>query len=310
MVVNLTAFLFRRFLHLIPVLFGISIVVFSVLRLIPGDPAKIMAGEEAPMELVEKLRVELGLDKPIHVQYLAFMGRALQGDLGKSIRTKNPVSAELKRRLPLTVKLAALSTAFAVLIGTAAGVVAAANHNSIWDTLSMVVTLIWVAMPSFWLGLMFMLLFSLKLRWLPAVGATSWKHFVMPVMTLGAHAAGVIARQTRAAMLEVLNQDYIRTARAKGVGTLRMVLRHALRNAAIPVVTVVGLQFGGLLAGAVLVETVFNIPGLGRLMVDSISYRDYPMVQGAVLVVATSFVLVNLTVDVVYAFIDPRVHYQ
>lgn len=308
--VTLSSFLIRRMIHLIPVLIGISIVVFSVLRLIPGDPAKIMAGEEAPQEVVERLRVELGLDKPVHVQYIHFMRKALQGDLGKSIRLGSPVSDELVRRFPLTVKLALLSTVLAVLLGTLAGVIAAVNHNGPLDTLTMVVALIGVSTPSFWLGLLGMLLFALYLRWLPAVGATSAKHFVLPVLTLGTHAAAIIARQTRSAMLEVIRQDYIRTARAKGVSNFRMVFRHALKNALIPVVTVVGLQFGGLLAGAVLVESVFNMPGIGRLMVDAIAYRDYPMVQGAVLVVALSFVMVNLVVDVAYAFIDPRIHYN
>lgn len=300
----------RRLVHLIPVLLGISLVVFGVLRLIPGDPAKILAGEEAPRELVEQMRVELGLDKPVHLQYLSFMQKALQGDLGKSIRTKNEVTYELGRRFPLTVKLAFFSILFAITFGTIAGVIAAVKHNTLWDSGTMVVALVWVSTPSFWLGLMGMLLFSLYLRWLPAVGASSWKHFILPVLTLGAHASGIIARQTRSAMLDVIRQDYIRTARAKGVGPVRMVVRHALRNALIPVITVVGLQFGGLLAGAVLVESVFNMPGLGRMMVDAISTRDYPLVQGAVLVVATSFVMVNLVVDLAYAYIDPRIHYS
>jgi ABC-type dipeptide/oligopeptide/nickel transport system permease component len=306
----LARFLIRRLVHLIPVLLGISVVVFSVLRLIPGDPAKIMAGDEAPPEVVEQLRAELGLDKPIYVQYVSFVGKALQGDLGESIRTKNKVTAELTRRFPLTVKLALLSTVVALLLGTLAGVVAAVNHNKWWDTLSMVVSLIWVSTPSYWLGLMGMMLFSLYLRWLPAVGASSWKHFVLPVLTLGAHASGIIARQTRSAMLDVLGQDYMRTARAKGLGAARLVFKHGLRNAIIPVITVVGLQFGSLLAGSVLVESVFNMPGLGRLMIDAISARDYPIVQGSVLLVATAFVLVNLIVDIAYAAVDPRIQYR
>lgn len=303
-------FLLRRLVHLVPVLIGISLVVFSVLRLIPGDPAQIMAGEEAPKEVVEQLRAELGLDKPVHVQYLNFVGKALRGDLGQSIRTKEKVTDELARRYPLTMKLAFFSIAVAVLFGTVAGVVAAMNHNSLWDSLTMVVALVWVSTPSYWLGLMGMLFFALYLRWLPAVGASSWKHFVLPVMTLGAHASGIIARQTRSSMLDVIRQDYIRTARAKGIGPMRLIFKHALRNALIPVITIVGLQFGGLLAGSVLVESVFNMPGLGRLMVDAISTRDYPVVQGAVLVVATSFVVINLIVDIAYAVVDPRIQYR
>lgn len=306
----LSTFFIRRLVHLVPVLIGISLVVFSVLRLIPGDPAKIMAGEEAPPEVVEQLRAELGLDKPVHVQYVNFISKALQGDLGESIRTRNKVTEELSRRYPLTIKLAFFSIAVAVLFGIVAGVIAALNHNRLWDNLTMLISLIWVSTPSYWLGLMGMLLFALYLKWLPAVGASTWKHFVLPVMTLGAHASGIIARQTRSSMLDVIRQDYIRTARAKGVGSMRLVFRHALRNALVPVITIVGLQFGSLLAGSVLVESVFNMPGLGRLMVDSISTRDYPVVQGSVLVVATSFVLVNLVVDIAYAVVDPRIQYR
>lgn len=309
MVVNMAQYVARRFLQLPLVLFVVSLVVFSMLRIIPGDPARIIAGEDTSMETIEAIRVELGLDKPLPVQYLKLFKDALRGDLGLSLRTRNPVAQEIVTRFPVTMKLAVCGTALSMVLGVLAGIISAARQYSAVDAVAMVVALIGVSAPSFWLGLILLLVFSLWLKMLPAVGASTLLHYVLPSVTLGARGAGIIARQTRSAMLDVIRQDFIRTARAKGLPERAVIYRHALKNALIPVITVIGLQFGVLLAGSVIVEKVFTMPGLGRVMVDSIAYRDYPMVQGSVLVVAVSFVVVNLLVDVMYAAVDPRIHY-
>ncbi len=299
----------RRILILIPTLFGVSIAVFLLLHLVPGDPARLVAGLDATPADIALIRSELGLDRPLPVQYLTWLGNLFRGDMGRSTRTHNPVTYEIGLRLPATWELTAVSITVAVLIGLITGISAATRRNTIVDYGSMVAALLGICTPSFWLGLMLMLIFAVKLRWLPTSGRGDWHNLVLPGVTLGASAAAIIARVTRSSLLEVLNQDYIRTAVAKGLSDRLVIWRHALKNSLIPVVTVVGLEFGYLLAGAVVTETVFAYPGIGRLLVDAISYRDFPVVQGILLILASQFVLVNLLVDVFYAFLDPRIRY-
>ena len=292
------------------VLLGVSIVIFFMIRLVPGDPAQLLADQWATAEDIEKLRRDMGLDKPITTQYFLFMDRLLHGDLGNSVITKVPVTEEIAAKFPSTLKLAVTGTIIAVIIGTVAGTISAVRPFSIIDNSAMVLALLGVSTPAFWLGLMFILAFSVRLGWLPAMGATSAKHLILPSLTLGLGAAGVIARQSRSSMLQTLQEDYIVTARSKGLRESVVVYRHALKNALIPVVTIVGLQFGHLLGGAVLVESVFSWPGMGRLLVDAIFTRDYPIIQGAVLMFAMVFALVNLGVDLLYGLIDPRIAYE
>lgn len=303
------AYILRRLALAVPTLVGVTVVVFALIRLVPGDPARLFLGLQASEEEVQRLRVQLGLDQPLPVQYVRFLGRLLQGDLGRSVVTGEPVAREIAARLPATVQLAVASTLVATAAGVAAGVVSATRQYSWLDYLVMTVALAGISLPVFWLGLMLMLLFSVHLRWLPAGGYGTPAHLVLPTVALAAFSVAIIARMTRSSLLEVLHQDYVRTAWAKGLGSRAVVLRHALKNALIPVVTVIGLQFGGLLGGAILTETVFAWPGMGRLLVGAIVARDYPVVQGAVLVFAALFTLVNLAVDVLYAYVDPRIHY-
>lgn len=289
------------------VLLGVSIVVFSLVRLVPGDPAELLADQWATKEDIDRIREQLGLDKPVAIQYMIYMRGLLHGDLGKSVITKVPVTELIAARFPNTLKLAVVATIIAVAIGGLAGGISAARPYTIVDNTAMILALLGVSTPAFWLGLMFMLLFSVRLGWLPAIGSATPKHLVLPSVTLALVTAGVIARQTRSSMLEALREDYIVTARSKGLTERVIVCRHALRNALIPVVTIVGLQFGHLLGGAVLVESVFGWPGMGRLLVDAIFTRDYPIIQGAVLMFAVTFALVNLGVDLLYGLIDPRI---
>ncbi|QAA76019.1 MAG: Dipeptide transport system permease protein DppB [Candidatus Bipolaricaulis sibiricus] len=304
------SYIVRRLLLAIPVLLGVVTLVFLALRLIPGDPALVMAGEAAPQEVVARIRTQLGLDRPLTVQYGIYIWNLLRGDLGRSARTRRPVTQELGFRLPATLELASASMAIAILLGLTAGIISATRQYSVLDYGTMVGALMGISIPVFWFGLMAMWIFSVRLGWFPVGGRGTLRHLVLPAVTLGAMATGMIARMTRSSMLEILRQDYIRTGRAKGLTERAVTLRHALRNALIPVVTVVGLQFGGLLAGSVLTETVFTWPGVGRLMVDSITNRDYPVVQGAVLVIALIFIGVNLLVDLAYSFVDPRIRYD
>jgi ABC-type dipeptide/oligopeptide/nickel transport system permease component len=305
----LSAYVLRRLVLAVPTLVGVTLVVFALIRLVPGDPARLVLGLQASEEEVQRLRVQLGLDQPLPVQYARFLARLLQGDLGRSVVTGEPVLREIGARLPATVQLAVTSTVVATLAGVALGVVSATRQYSWWDYAVMTVALFGISLPVFWLGLMLMLLFSVHLRWLPAGGYGTPAHLVLPTVTLAAFSVAIIARMTRSSLLEVLHQDYVRTAWAKGLSSRAVVLRHALKNALIPVVTVIGLQFGGLLGGAILTETVFAWPGMGRLLVGAIVARDYPVVQGTVLVFAALFTLVNLAVDVLYAYVDPRIHY-
>ena len=285
----MTRYILQRMAALIPVLFGVSLIVFSILTFIPGDPALQVGGLDASPEDLAAIRHQMGLDQPVYVQYLYFVGNALRGDFGKSIRTQRPVLEELRARIPNTVTLTAVAMAFAILIGTGLGILAAVRQYSLWDNLAMVVAMLGISVPIFWLGLMLMLLFAVQLRWLPTTGTGTALHLVLPALTLGAASAAIIARQVRSAMLEVLRQDYVRTARAKGLHVRTVVLRHALTNALIPAVTIIGLQFGYLLAGAVITETVFAWPGVGRLLVDAIKYRDFPVVQATILWLALIF---------------------
>jgi peptide/nickel transport system permease protein len=313
----MTNYIIRRLLLAIPTLIGVSFLVFWSIRLVPGDPAIALAGELATPELTQRVRENLGLDQPVPIQYARYLGRIVQGDLGRSIRSGLPVLEEIQIRLPRTLTLATASLIVSSIIGIAIGVTAARRPNSWFDGISMVFALLGVSMPIFWLGLMLMILFSVQLPQilglsgplLPPTGSGTWQHLVMPVTALAASSMAIQARMTRACMLEVLRQDYIRTARAKGQHERRVIYGHALRNAMLPIVTIIGLQFGTLLGGAVLTETVFAWPGIGRLLVDAIGYRDYPVIQGVVLVIAVGFVLTNLVVDILYAYLDPRIQY-
>jgi peptide/nickel transport system permease protein len=301
-------FVARRVLAVVPVLFGVTLAVFSMLFLVPGDPVKMMLAEFVTSpDQIAQMRAQLHLDEPILQQYGRFVGNAVRGDLGTSIRSRRPVATEIAENVGSTAQLALASMAVAIGLGIPLGLVAALGRNSWLDVAAMVVALLGVAMPSFWLGLLLIFGFSLHLGWFPATGGGDLHHLVLPAVTLGMIAAAIIARLTRSSMLEVLGQDYVRTARAKGLAWWGVVVRHALKNALIPIVTIFGLQFGNLLAGAVIVETVFSRPGLGRLVVGGILAKDFPLVQGAVLFVAVAYVLINVLVDVAYAFVDPRI---
>ena len=301
-------FVARRVLAVVPVLFGVTLAVFSMLFLVPGDPVKMMLAEFVTNpDQIAQMRAQLHLDEPILQQYGRFVGNAVRGDLGTSIRSRRPVATEIAENVGSTAQLALASMAVAIGLGIPLGLVAALGRNSWLDVAAMVVALLGVAMPSFWLGLLLIFGFSLHLGWFPATGGGDLHHLVLPAVSLGMIAAAIIARLTRSSMLEVLGQDYVRTARAKGLAWWGVVVRHALKNALIPIVTIFGLQFGNLLAGAVIVETVFSRPGLGRLVVGGILAKDFPLVQGAVLFVAVAYVLINVLVDVAYAFVDPRI---
>jgi peptide/nickel transport system permease protein len=306
---SLGFYVLRRLALAIPTLLGVTIVVFLLVRMIPGDPARVIAGLLAGEDEVQRIRVELGLDRPIHIQYGIFLNHLLRGNLGKSAATRAPVTEEIGTRLRATVQLAISSIVVATAAGLAAGIVSATRQYSALDFTVMTVALFGVSIPVFWLGIMLMLLFSVTLHWFPAGGYGTPAHLVLPTVALAAFSVAIIARMTRSSLLEALGQDYVRTARAKGLGGRVVVLRHALKNALIPVLTVAGLQFGALLSGAILTETTFAWPGMGRLLVNSISARDYPVIQGIALIFAVVFTVVNLTVDLLYAYVDPRIHY-
>lgn len=308
------SFLIRRVLQMIPVLIGVSILVFSFLHLIPGDPAILIAGENAPKEQLEHIRERLGLNDAIPIQYVNYMLHAFQGDLGTSFRTGRPVTDEIMSRYSVTLQLALYSTVFSSFFGIIAGVIAATNKNSIIDMAVMIFSLFSLSMPNFWLGLMLIQWFSIgHTPWLPfdtswfsPSGWGSFQQMVLPVVTLGTAGAAVIARMTRASMLDVLQEDYIRTARAKGLSEHKVIYRHALKSALIPIITVIGMQFGFLLSGSVVTEQIFAINGLGRLLLDGITYRDFPVVQGVVLVISFTFIIVHFIVDMMYHWIHKR----
>lgn len=297
----------RRVVGLVPILFAVSFLIFGAVRLLPGDPARLMAGPQATQDSVDGMRARLGLDRPFPVQYAVFLERALQGDFGVSIRSKRSVVMEVAIRVPPTIGLAVTAYAIALAFGLGIGVAAAAARGGWIDHAVMAVTVLAASTANFWLALMGMALFAVQLQWLPLLGAGDWRHYVLPAATLAVLPMALVARMTRSSMLDVMQQDYIRTARAKGVREFLVQTRHALRNALLPVITLVGLNFGGLLGGAVVTETVFNWPGIGRLLVDSVKMRDYPVIQAVTLLAVTSVVLVNLLADLLTAAVDPRI---
>ncbi|HZS87691.1 MAG TPA: ABC transporter permease [Chloroflexota bacterium] len=300
-------FVLRRLMLLVPILFGVSVVVFLTVHLVPGDPVQIMLGHSPSGTNIQQLRHELGLDAPLPVQYLRYVGNALHGDLGTSIRSSRPVIAEIGDRFPATFQLTLAAMALAILLGVSVGVLAAASRSPVLEGVLMLGATLGVSLPSFWVGLLLIYLFALQLGWFPVLGSTSLRGLVLPAVTLALPAAAVLARVTRSSLVEVLHQDYIRTARAKGLAWSRIVRSHALRNGLIVVLTIVGLQFGGLMAGSVIVESVFARPGLGSLAVAAIQSRDYPEIQGIVLVFAVIYVVINLVLDVLYGLINPRI---
>ncbi|HLW58590.1 MAG TPA: nickel ABC transporter permease [bacterium] len=299
----------QRLLQLVPVLLSVSILVFLMIHLVPGDPVQVMLQDYGSAEQAQALRHTLGLDRPLPLQFGLFVWRLAHGDLGRSIRTGRPVASEIALRLPYTLRLTAASMVVAIALGLVFGTLAAIHHRRLLDYAATVVALAGISLPSFWFGLVLILIFSYYLRWLPPAGADTAGSLILPAVTLGTGAASIIARLCRSSLLEVLRQEFIRTARAKGAGELRVLYRHGLRNALIPMLSIVGLQFAGLLGGAVIVESVFGWPGLGRLAVDAIFNRDIPVIQGVVLVAAAIFVAVNLCVDLLYALVDPRIRY-
>lgn len=304
-------YIIKRLLALIPVVIGVSILVFASLYMVPGDPLSAVLGDAVvSREQAEELRKQYGFDQPIYVQYLQFAGRALQGDLGHSLQFKRPVTEEIWSQLPATIQLTGAAMLIAIVLGISLGILAALYRNTWVDTLAMLVALAGVSIPTFWSGLVLLLIFAVGLNWLPATGTEGFNRLIMPAVTLGYGSAAIIARLTRSSMLEVLSQPYISTARAKGLAEQAIVLQHALKNAIIPVITVIGLQFGNLLAGAVIVETVFSRQGIGRLLVGAILGRDFPLVQGTVMFVTVLYVLINLVVDLLYTVIDPRIEYR
>jgi len=334
----LLSYIIRRLLSLIPTLLGVSIIVFLFLRMIPGDPALALAGEHASEENVERIREEFGLNKPLHEQYFTYVGKVLRGDLGRSILSRRPISEELKTRFPATIELSICALIVALVVGLPAGIISATKRNSIFDNIAMVGSLLGISMPIFWLGLMLNWFFAVQLGWLPSVTRldanielqritnllivdsiltgnaeallNAVQHLILPAVALGTIPMAIIARMTRSAMLEVLEQDYVRTARAKGLRERAVIIRHALGNALLPVITIVGLQVGVLLSGAVLTETIFAWPGIGRWLYLSILSRDYPIVQGMALFITILFLIVNLLVDISYAMVDPRIRYE
>ena len=300
-------FAVRRLIQTIPVVIGVTILVFSLMHLIPGDPAQIIAGEAAPAAQVEAIRERLGLNDPVPVQYFRYMGNLLQGDLGQSVRSSRSVVDEIQPRFWITMRLAIYSMALSIILGLIAGVVSAVRRYSLSDSLLMLAALFGFSMPAFWLGLMLIKLFAIDLALLPPSGWGTWQQSILPVITLGTAGAAIIARMTRSSMLDVINQDYIRTARANGLKERVVIYKHGLKNALIPVVTVIGIEMGMLLSGTVLTETVFAINGMGRLAIDAIRSRDFPVVQGIVLVFALIFVFVNFVVDLSYRYLNKRI---
>lgn len=303
-------YVLKRLLGLIPTLLIVAVLVFLFVHLLPGDPARLIAGPEADAQVIALVRQQLGLDQPLHVQFWHYITHVLQGDFGTSMVSRRPVSEEIASRFLPTLWLTITSMIWAVLFGMAIGIAAAVWRNRWPDRVGMTLAVTGISFPAFALGMLLMQIFSVDLGWLPTVGADSWQHYILPSLTLGAAVASVMARFTRSSFVDVLSEDYMRTARAKGVSETWVVLKHGLRNAMIPVVTMMGLQFGFLLGGSIVVEKVFNWPGLGRLLVDSVDMRDYPVIQAEVLLFSLAFILINLVVDVLYAAINPAIRYK
>jgi peptide/nickel transport system permease protein len=306
-----TKYILNRIAVAIPLILAIVTIVFLMLRLgLPGDPAKQLAGDRATPELIERIRTELGLDRPLPEQYLIFMRNAIQGDLGDSSKFRQPVVDLLADAFPFTAMLTLLTVGIGTFFGVVVGVITAIWRKTLLDSLTMVVVIFFYSIPTFWMGLMLILIFSVQMRLLPVQGSGSWQHFILPVATLAVNQVALIARLTRSSLVETLSMDFIRTARSKGLNQRSVLLQHALRNTLIPVVTVTGLSVGALLGGAVITETIFGLPGIGRQAIQAINNRDYPMIQGTVILVAVSFVFVNLIVDILYVYIDPRIRYD
>ncbi|EFT9425208.1 glutathione ABC transporter permease GsiC [Salmonella enterica] len=303
-------YVLKRLLGLIPTLLIVAVLVFLFVHLLPGDPARLIAGPEADAQVIALVRQQLGLDQPLHVQFWHYITHVLQGDFGTSMVSRRPVSEEIASRFLPTLWLTITSMIWAVLFGMAIGIAAAVWRNRWPDRVGMTLAVTGISFPAFALGMLLMQIFSVDLGWLPTVGADSWQHYILPSLTPGAAVASVMARFTRSSFVDVLSEDYMRTARAKGVSETWVVLKHGLRNAMIPVVTMMGLQFGFLLGGSIVVEKVFNWPGLGRLLVDSVDMRDYPVIQAEVLLFSLEFILINLVVDVLYAAINPAIRYK
>lgn len=300
----------KRLLGLIPTLLIVAVLVFLFVHMLPGDPARLIAGPEADAEVIALVRAQLGLDQPLWRQFWHYISHVVQGDFGNSLVSRRPVSEEIASRFLPTLWLTVASMIWAVLFGLFAGIIAAVWRNRWPDRISMTLAVSGISFPAFALGMLLMQVFSVELGWLPTVGADSWRHYILPSITLGAAVAAVMARFTRASFVDVLGEDYMRTARAKGVSEKWVILKHGLRNAMIPVITMMGLQFGFLLGGSIVVEKVFNWPGLGRLLVDSVEMRDYPVIQAEVLLFSLEFILINLVVDVLYAAINPAIRYK
>jgi ABC-type dipeptide/oligopeptide/nickel transport system permease component len=306
----LIRFIARRLVLTVPVLAGVATLVFSLIHLVPGDPVEAMLGESASREDAANLRHQLGLDRPLSVQYAAFIRGAITGDLGHSLRTGQSVAAAIAERMPATIELAFAAMLFAVLVAVPFGIVAAARGGTAVDHVATAFALVGISVPSFWLGPILALVFAVELGWLPVSGRGTVAHLVLPAMTLGAPLAAVLTRMTRASLLGELREMYVLAARGRGVSRARAVLRHAFRNSLVPLVTIVGLQFGAVLTGAVITETIFAWPGVGRLLIQSITFRDYPLVQGCILLIAVTYVSVNLVTDLVYGFLDPRIRFE
>lgn len=303
-------YLVRRLLLTIPVLLGVATLVFALIHLVPGDPAQAMLGEGAAPEELVKLRHSLGLDQPLLVQYKSFLSGIARGDLGTSFRYNTPVTAQIREKLPNTAKLAVAAMVLAILFAIPLGILAAVFRGTIVDYSAMTVALVGISMPNFWLGPLLAILFAVRLGWLPVSGTGSIWHLVLPAVTLGAALSAILARMTRASLLEELRELYVLAARARGVSRTRAVLRHAFRNSLIPIVTIIGLQFGAVLTGTIITETIFAWPGLGRLLIQAINFRDYPLVQGCILFISVTYVAMNLLTDLAYGFLDPRIRFE
>ena len=306
----MSRFLARRLALTLPVLLGVATLVFSLIHLIPGDPAQAILGEAAPQADVEELRRRLGLDRPLIEQYGSFLAGLVRGDLGISLRTGQPVTGQILERMPATIELAAAAMLVAIGVSIPLGIAAAVRRGTAVDHAAMTLALAGVSVPNFWLGPLLAIVFAVELGWLPVSGRGTAQHLILPAVSLGAALAAILARMTRASMLEELREQYVLAARARGVPRLRAIVRHAFRNSLIPVVTLVGLQFGAVLTGAVITETIFAWPGIGRLLIQSIGFRDYPLVQGCILLIAVTYVGVNLLTDLVYGVLDPRIRYE
>jgi len=306
----MVSYLLRRLLLTVPVLLGVATLVFALIHLVPGDPAQSMLGESASPEEVARLRKTLGLDKPLLEQYGVFLSGVAHGDLGTSFRYGTPVAREIRQRVPDTAKLAVSAMAVALVFALPLGIVAAVFRGRLADHAAMTLALAGISMPNFWLGPLLAILFAVYLGWLPVAGSGTLAHLVLPSITLGAALAAILARMTRASLLEELRELYVLSARARGLSRIRAVLRHAFRNSLIPIVTIIGLQFGAVLTGTIITETIFAWPGVGRLLIQSINYRDYPLVQGCILFISVTYVAMNLLTDLTYGFLDPRIRFE